>query len=334
MQLKADQLDGHLARTLAPLYTIHGDEPLLALEAADAIRAKARAAGFSQRDVHTVERGFDWGRLTASAASMSLFGDRKLIDLRIPTGKPGTDGSAALDAYVRRLPPDTLTLISLPRLDRTGQNSAWFTGLERVGVTVNVFPVDRRGLPQWIAGRLARQRQRAAPDTLAFLADCIEGNLLAAHQEIQKLGLLYAEGELAFEQVHAAVMDVARYDVYQLSEAMLGGDRRRLARVLDGLRGEGEAAPRVLWVMSEDLRAVLRVQAGQQAGRAPQDVFREHRIWGDARQRLVTAAARRLPRDALEAALAHAAAIDRMVKGLAKGDAWDELLQLGLRASS
>ncbi len=329
--IRLDQLETQLDRALAPLYVIHGDEPLLSLEAADAVRGRARAAGYTQRDVHVVERGYDWNRLGASAASMSLFGDRTLIELRIPGGKPGTEGAAAIEALCRACSPDVLALVTLPRLDRKTQGSGWFTALVRTGVVVDVYGVDRARLPQWIAQRLARQKQRATPEALAFMADCVEGNLLAAHQEIQKLGLLFPAGELDFDQVRAAVLDVARYDVYQLSEALLGGDTKRLARVLDGLRGEGEAPNRALWVMSEDVRAVLRIQTARRDGRAPQEVFREHRIWGEPRQRLIGAAAQRLPTERLEAALAQAAAVDRTIKGLARGDAWDELLQLGLQ---
>jgi DNA polymerase III subunit delta len=331
LQVRPDQLDVHLARNLAALYVVHGDEPLLALEAADAIRAKARAAGYTERDVHVVERGYDWNRLAASAASLSLFATRRIIELRLPSGKPGTDGADAIGAYCARLPEDTLTLVTLPRLDRAGQNSAWFGALAAAGVVVNVFPVDRKTLPLWIAARLARQKQRAGEAALAFVADCVEGNLLAARQEIQKLSLLYPAGELSFEQVRDAVLDVARFEVSQLSEAMLTGDKARLTRVLDGLAGEGEAPPRVLWVMAEDVRAVARVQAGLAGGRNVTDLLREARVWGDVRQRLVGAAARRMGREALEAALAHAAAIDRTIKGLAKGNAWDELARLGLR---
>lgn len=329
--IRLDQLEAQLDRALAPLYVIHGDEPLLSLEAADAVRQRGRAAGFTQRDVHVVERGYDWSRLGAAASSMSLFGDRTLIELRMPTGKPGTEGAAAIEAHCRAISPDVLTLVSLPRLDRKTQGSAWFTALTRAGVIVDVYTVDRARLPQWIAQRLARQQQRATPEALAFMADCVEGNLLAAHQEVQKLGLLFPDGELDFEQIRAAVLDVARYDVYQLSEALLGGDTKRLARVLDGLRGEGEAPNRALWVMSEDVRAVLRVQAARREGRALQDVFRAHRIWGEPRQRLVGTAAQRLSGERLEAGLAQAAAADRTIKGLTRGDAWDELLQLGLQ---
>ena len=190
-QLRPESLEGHLARSLEPLYVIHGDEPLLAMEAADAVRAKARATGHTEREVHTAERGFDWSALAASAASLSLFSSAKLVELRIPSGKPGADGAAAIEAYCARLPPDTITLVVLPRLDRASQTAGWFTALARVGVVVNVFPVDRKALQLWIGARLARQRQRAPENALAFIADCVEGNLLAAYQEIRKLGLLH-----------------------------------------------------------------------------------------------------------------------------------------------
>ena len=329
--LRLEQLEGHLARDLKPLYVIHGDEPLLSLEAADAIRARARASGFAERCVLQAERGFDWSELPASAASLSLFGDRKLIELRLPSGKPGTEGSQAIEAFCARLPADAVTLVTLPRLDRAGQGSSWFGALESKGVVVNVFPVDRPRLPEWIAARLARQKQSAKPETLRFLADCVEGNLLAAHQEIQKLALLLPPGELGFDAVREAVMNVARYDAGKLAETMLSGDRARLARMLEGLRGEGEAPPRVLWLLAEEIRAVCRVQDGIAAGRPIAEVLREARVWGDARQAAVGKAARKFPRAALLAALEHAAGVDRMVKGIVRGDAWDELLQLGLR---
>jgi DNA polymerase-3 subunit delta len=329
--LRLEQLEAHLARELRPLYAIHGDEPLLSLEAADAIRARARSNGFSERTVLTAERGFDWGELAGSAASRSLFGERRLIELRLPSGKPGAEGAAAIERFCGDLPPDALTLVMLPRLDRAGQSASWFQALEAKALLVNVFPVERPRLPEWIAARLARQKQQAKPETLRFLADCVEGNLLAAHQEIQKLALLLPPGELEFDAVRQAVMNVARYDAGKLAEAMLSGDRSRLARMLEGLRGEGEAPPRVLWLLAEEIRAVCRVQNGLSAGRSLADVCREARVWGDARQALVGKAARTFTRAALLAALEHAAAVDRVVKGVVKGDAWDELLQLGLR---
>src|SRR5712691_6369364 len=329
--LRLEQLEAHLARELESLYMIHGDEALLALETADAIRSRARAYGFSERVVLAAERGFHWGELGASRASRSLFGDKKLIELRLAAGKPGADGAEAIEAFCGKLPPEALTVVTLPRLDKAGQGSSWFRALERQGIVVSVYPVERARLPAWIAARLARQKQRATPETLQFLTDCVEGNLLAAHQEIQKLALLLPAGELDFDAVREAVMNVARYDALKLTEAMLSGERSRLARMLEGLRGEGEALPRVLWILAEEIRAICRVQDGIAAGRPIAEVLREARVWGDARQSLVGRAAKKLPRATLLAALERAAKVDRVVKGIVKGDAWDELLQLGLR---
>ena len=331
MQLRAEELERQLARGLGNLYVIHGDEPLQSLEAADAIRAQARARGYAEREVLTVERGFDWSLLAASGANLSLFSSKKLIELRIPGGKPGTEGAAAIVQYCAAPVADLLTIVSLPKLDRKTQDTAWFKALTRDGVLINTFQVERAQLPQWIAARLARQGQKADRETLQFLADSVEGNLLAAHQEIQKLGLLFPPGELAFDPVCGAVLNVARYDAFKLNEAMLAGDRVRLARMLDGLNSEGEAPPKILWVLAEEIRAVAKVQAGLAQGEDLQQLCRNNRVWGAVRQRLVTEAARRLSSAALGQALRHAARIDRTVKGLARGDVWDELLQLCLR---
>ncbi len=331
MLLRAEELERHLARGLAPLYIIHGDEPLQSLEAADAIRARARTQGFAEREVLTVERGFDWGLLGASGANLSLFSSKKLIELRIPGGKPGTEGAAAIVQYCSALVADVLAIVSLPKLDRRSQDAAWFKALTREGALINTFQVERAQLPQWIAARLARQKQKAGRETLQFLADSVEGNLLAAHQEIQKLGLLFPPGELDFDAVCAAVLNVARYDAFKLNEAMLAGDKARLARMLEGLKSEGEAPPKILWVLSEEIRAVAKVQAGLAQGEDLQRLYGNNRVWGEARRRAVAGAARRLKAAALAQALRHAARIDRTIKGLARGDVWDELLQLCLR---
>jgi DNA polymerase-3 subunit delta len=331
MQLRAEELERHLARSLAALYVIHGDEPLQSLEAADAIRAAARDKGYAEREVLAVERSFDWNQLLVSGASLSLFSSKKLIELRIPGGKPGIEGAAAIVRYCSAPAPDVLTIVTLPRLDRKAQEAAWFKALTREGVLINTFQVERAQLPQWIAERLARQKQKAERETLQFLADSVEGNLLAAHQEIQKLGLLFPPGDLVFDPVCSAVLNVARYDAFKLNEAMLAGDKARLARMLDGLKSEGEAPPKILWVLAEEIRAVAKVQAGLARGEDLQQLYRNNRVWGGVRQQQVSEAARRLKSAALGQALRHAARIDRTVKGLARGDVWDELLQLCLR---
>ena len=229
MQLRADALPQQLAKALRPIYTIYGDEPLLAQEAADAIRAAARTQGYGERKVFTVAGAyFDWGPVLGAAQALSLFAERQFIEIRIPSGKPGKEGSEALQRYCAALPEDVVTLVTLPKLDKTQTNSAWFSALDGAGVTVRVDPVDRRALPQWIAQRLVAQGQRVPEGevgqrTLAFFADRVEGNLLAAHQELQKLALLHPKGELSFEQIESAVLNVARYDVFKLSEAGAGG---------------------------------------------------------------------------------------------------------------
>ena len=327
MQLRAEQLEAHLRKGLAPLYVIHGDEPLLALEAADAVRAAARARGFAEREVFIAERGFDWSELAHAGASRSLFGGAKIIELRVPTGKPGAEGGATLAAHCARLDAEVLTLVSLPRLDRATQASAWFTALAGAGVVIEVWPVERARLPEWIGARLARQGQRASRSVLEFLADRVEGNLLAAHQEVQKLALLAPPGELALEVVEDAVASVARYDPYAAAEALVAGDLARYQRVLEGLRGEGEAPTFVLFAVSSALFVLRGIAEGKPAER----LFGEQRLFNKPLQRAVQAAARRHPRAVLDAALAQAAFIDRVAKGVARGNAWDQFTALGLK---
>ena len=331
MQIRSEQLAQHLARSLAPLYVVQGGEPLLTLEAADAIRAKARGTGHSEREVLTVERYFDWGQLGAAGASMSLFAEKRIIELRIPSGKPGTEGAKAIEAYCSNLAPDTLTLVILPALDRKSQETAWFRALSAAAVVVTVATIERARLADWIEARLGAQKQKAARESLEFIADCVEGNLLAAHQEIQKLGLLHPPGEIADAAIRSAVLNVARYDVADLSAAMLAGDTPRLARMLEGLEGEGEALPRVLWVVAEEIRALARVQSGLSDGQALPDLLNAARVWREPRKTLISHAARALPAAAVRNALRHAARIDRIAKGVADGDPWNELLQLGMR---
>jgi len=332
MKLSAEELPRHLAKGLAPLYVIHGEAMLLAIEAADTLRAAARAAGYDEREVLTVEQGFKWAELRNSAQSLSLFSPRKLVELRIPSGKPGVEGAQALQDYCEHTNPDTLTIVTLPRLDKTAQNSKWFTALAGSGVVIACDEIALQALPDWIADRLQRQGQTADRDTLRFLAERVEGNLLAAYQEIQKLALLFPAGPLSFDQVKDAVMDVARYDVFKLSEAMLAGDAARYARILEGLRAEGEATVLVLWALAEDIRALAKVARATQGGANVAGALRDARVWG-VRQKLMERAARRFTPAIAERALRRTAHIDKVVKGLREGDTWDELLQLGVRCA-
>ncbi len=330
MQIASEDLPRHLASGLKPLYVVYGDALLLAIEAADSIRAAARAAGYAEREVFIAEQHFKWGELRNSAQSLSLFAARKVVDLRIPSGKPGLEGGQTLQDYCGSLSKDVLTLITLPKLDRTAQGSKWFGALQQHGVLITADDIPRNALPGWIAGRLKRQEQTADPATLEFLADRCEGNLLAAFQEIRKLALLFPSGQLPFEQVKDAVMDVARYDIFKLSEAMLNGNAARFAHILDGLRAEGTATVLVLWAISEEIRALGKVLQAVQRGSNIGNALREARIWG-AKQSLIENASRRLKFPHIERALQHAERADKVIKGLRQGDAWDELLQLGLR---
>ena len=330
MLLKGEQLAAQLERELRPLYVLYGDEPLLVIEAADAIRARARQQGYSEREVLTVLPHFDWNQLLAAGGNLSLFGDKKLIDLRIPTGKPGKEGSAALQQWCQNLSPDNLLLITLPELDWREEKAAWFTALVNAGVALKLMAPPLAELPGWIAGRLRRQQQSADLDSLKFVAERVEGNLLAAHQEIQKLGLLYPAGQLTAAQIRDAVLNVARYDIDGLREALLAGDIGRLTRTLDGLMQEGEAPPLVLWAMSEEVRALTVIRAGMDAGRPLDQLLKDAKVWGP-RATPVKKALQRLSTAALEAALQHAGKIDRLVKGIGQGNVWEEFLRLGLR---
>jgi DNA polymerase III subunit delta len=315
MRLRAEQLEGHLSRDLKPVYAVHGDEPLLALEAADAIRAAARRKGYADRDVFEAGRSLDWGEFHHAGASLSLFGGRKIVELRLTSGKVAAAASEAIVRWCGDPNPETLLLLTMPRPEGAGWWKApWFSALDEAGVIAEVEPVARAALPGWLSRRLARQKQSAGKDVLEFLADRVEGNLLAAHQEVQKLALLAPEGELSLETVRAAVADVARYDPYLAGEALVARDTRRYVRIIEGLRGEGEPPTFVLFVLSGALFAL------QGDGR----VFHKPLV------RAVEAASGRFSPAKLAAAIARAADIDRAIKGVGEGDPWDELLKLGL----
>jgi DNA polymerase-3 subunit delta len=339
MQLRPEQLTSALTRGLRPLYTVHGDEPLLAQEAGDVIRHAARSAGYSERKVFNVTGAhFDWSSLLGASLAMSLFAERQLIEIRIPSGKPGKEGSEALQRYCEHLSDDVVTLVHLPRLDRQQLGSAWFAALEAAGVTVRVDAVERHALPQWIARRLAAQNQRvedgdAGAQTLAFFADRVEGNLLAAHQELQKIALLYPAGVLNFEQIEAAVLNVARYDVFKFAEAVLAGQTARVLRMLDGLRAEGEAPVLVHWTLAEDIRSLKRVQDALAQGKPMPMALREARVWG-TKERLIERLVPQLADHTLAHWLEAASVCDGLIKGLKHPhwplDAWDGLKRLAL----
>ena len=330
MHLAPTQLQEHLQRGIKSLYTLHGDEPLLVQEFADVLRAHARSQGYTERTVHTVQGAhFDWSEVLASGGSLSLFADKQIVEIRVPSGKPGKEGSVALQKIAERAQGDdsTLTLVLLPRLDSMTSKGAWFGALESYGVTVKFEPMARGMLPQWIAQRLAAQGQRVAAGeegqrTLQFFTDQVEGNLLAAHQEIQKLALLYGTAEggvLSFEKVENAVLNVARYDVFRLAEAVLSGHAVRVARMLDGLQAEGEAEVLVHWAISEDIRTMKRVKDAINAGRPMPMALRENRVWG-VKEKLYERVLPGITNSTLAQLLTAAHKVDGIVKGLKQPD--------------
>ena len=331
MNLRPEQLAAHLDKPLAPLYVLHGNEPLLVLEAGDAIRAAARKQGYAEREVLVAGQGFRWTELQSAAGNLSLFGASKLVDLRIPNGKPGRDGGEALQRYAKTLDDGVVTLVTLPELDWATRKAAWFVALCEAGIAIETNAPDRDHLPDWIAQRLARQQQKAGHEALAFIADHVEGNLLAAHQEILKLGLLHPPGELSFDAVREAILNVARYNVDSLRQAMLEGDAARCARLLEGLKGEGEAPPLILWALANEIRTLANLRQGLDDGQPLQGLMKAERIFDDRRRQAIQRALPRLDGGPLRTAILHAARIDRMIKGLVGGDVWDEFLQLCLR---
>jgi DNA polymerase-3 subunit delta len=332
VNLRTGDLAAALERPLAPLWVVYGDE-LLAQEASDAIRAAARRQGFDERETLVVNKSFRWNELTLAAGNLSLFGGNKLIDLRIPTGKPGRDGGEALQRYATAPPSGVFTLISLPMLDWQAKKTTWFKTLAAAATTLEFIAPDLAHLPAWIAQRLAAQKQSASADALEFIAHHVEGNLLAAHQEIRKLGLLHGEGELSLADVETAVLNVARYNISMLREALLASDPARCARLLDGLRGESVAPPLVLWAFTTEIRTLIRLRAAIDHGQPLSALFKAERIADPTRQRMMRDTLNRLSLPQLHTALRHAARIDRIIKGIASGEAWDEFLALALRVT-
>ena len=346
--IKSDAFHMHLTalakeqHSFKPLYIFSGDEPLLMMEAIDALRALARTGGFTEREVLVQDRYFDWAALINAGQTMSLFGDKRFVELRMPTGKPGRDGAESLKHFAEQINNtgngvDTIICIILPRLDSKTKSSAWFSALDEAGMAIQIDSIDRLALPHWIGQRLKKQSQEveageSGQRALQFMSDQVEGNLIAAHQEIEKLALLYPAGQLSEEQIRSAVLKVARYDIFELTESMLSGDAARLNRMLDGLQGEGEPLPLILWSVSDELRTLHKVQSALLAGDALANLLRNYRIWGK-REKLYPVALKRIAPKKLKQAIVLAATLDKQVKGLLVRDLpsnpWDGLRLIG-----
>ncbi len=329
MKLRGGQLTNHLAGELAPIYLISGDDPLLLNEASDAVRSAARARGFGGREVLCVERGFDWSGFTAAASELTLFAEQRLIELRLPGGKPGDAGGKALRAWARNPPDDCLLLIVSAKIDASAQRSKWYQALEQAGVVVQLWPPRPGELPGWIRQRMQARGMQAGPEAVALLAERVEGNLLAAAQEIDKLHLLYGEKPLELPDVVATVADSARFNIYELVDSALAGDLPRTVRTLRGLRGEGTEPVLVLWVLVREIRLLEGMALELERGASLDQVLRQQRVW-QQRKPIVRQGLQRHNRLRWQQMLRRAARIDRLVKGVDKGNPWDELLQLVL----
>ena len=327
MRLDSTQLKQHLTQTVAPLYVLVGDEPLAQSESLDAIRRAARKVGADERTSFIVERYFNWQSITQYAQALSLFSILRILEISIPSGKPGVDGGKALTELAANMIPDTTTIIILPSLEREAKNSAWFGNLQQAAVLIELKEIAPSQLPQWLAARLKLQNQNTDATSLAFISNQVEGNLLAAHQEIQKLGLLYPAGEISAEAVREAVLNVSRYDAFQLGEAVLAGDSARTNRILQGLQDEGENAVAVMNPLMWALRPLVRIKHAEARGENLITAMTNARIYGD-RQSLVKRALARLTARQLEAALQKLCDIDKTAKGVMQGDAWLELSRL------
>lgn len=322
MRLRFEDIHRHFKSELKPVYLVSGDEPLQQGEAADAIRAAARAAGYATREVYEADNKFDWGELSAAANSLSLFSDRRIIDLRVPGGAPGIPGGKALVEYAERPPEDTILLITLPKLDRRQQASQWFKALDRIGALVQVWPVDAGRLPQWINQRMQGRGLQPEPEAVRILAERVEGNLLAASQEIEKLLLIQGPGAVSAEQLTAAVADSARYDVFTLVDAALQGQIARALHILNGLRAEGTPEPVVLWALAREIRTLVSVAGELEKGASPQQAMAARRDIWDKRKPLVAKGAQRLPAPRWRALLVLCAQADRAIKGRKRVDPW------------
>jgi DNA polymerase-3 subunit delta len=329
VKLDARALDKHLKEKLAPIYIIAGDDPLQVMEAVDAVRAAAREQGFSEREVFHAERGFDWASLAAESNNLSLFAEQRILELRIPTGKPGDAGSKALVAYAGDAPADNLLMVILPKLDQAQQRSKWFKALDGIGVFIPLWPPTVQQLPAWVRQRM--QAKGLQPDEAAvqLLADRVEGNLMAAEQEMEKLLLLHGPGPIGAEQVADAVASSARFDIFGLVDAALGGEHQRCIRMLGGVRQEGVEAILVLWALSREVRSLASMALMVEQGQPLDRVLASQRVW-EKRKPFVRKGLQRHNAARWQQLLRRCSYIDRMIKGVAVGNPWDELLELTL----
>lgn len=326
MKLSAEQLGEQLKKRLAPVYFLSGDEPLQLAEAADAIRQAARAAGYGSRELFYADTGFDWGSLQEAADSFSLFGEKRILDLRLPA-KPDKAAAAALARYAERPAEDAVLIVSSAKIGGAEQKSRWYQAIDRIGVVVQVWPLEGEQLLRWLDRRLNAKGLLADRSGIRILAARVEGNLLAAAQEIEKLHILYGKGKIDDDQIVKAVADSARYDVFDLAEEVLRGHTQKAYRVLTGLKAEGVAPAVALWALTRDVRLIGNIMALVAQGTPTESALAKCQVW-DKRKSTVLQALQRLNRDSIHRTLLLSARADRVIKGMETGDPWEELLSV------
>ena len=329
MKVYPADLSSTLARQLHAMYIVSGDEPLQQNEVCDAIRAAAKKQNYTERHVLNVDKGFDWEQFLAISNSMSLFADRQLIELRMPTGKPGDVGTKVLTEYAENPSPDCVVMLICGKIEKQTQKTKWFTQLESNAVFIQIWPIEVAQLSGWIQNRARSKGMKLTPAAVQFMVDSLEGNMLAASQELDKLFLLYGDTEIDDDAVIDAVSDSARYDLFGLVDTSLSGDAKRVARMMQGLRGEGVEPVLVTWALSREIRSLIPMAVSVSSGKRPEQVVSHPSVWAK-RKPLVAAALKRHSATNLQQMLQHAAKIDRIIKGLSAGNVWDELLQLAL----
>ncbi len=330
MNIKPAQLAAALKRTIVPIYRVSGDEPFQVHECTDKIRASARAAGYSDVQRLQIDSASDWKQLGAGAVAMSLFGDKQLLDVRLPSGKPGKEGGAALMAYCADAGPDTVLILQTGKLDAGTRKQKWSKTLDQVGTSIDVYPLKSRELERWIAAKLGAAEYQPERGAVQVISEYVEGNMLAAAQEVEKLMLLRKPGTLSRQQVRDAITDSARYDPFDFIDTALKGDQVRLVRMLEGLKQEGVNENQILWIMTDKLRKLVAYREARDIGGDEQQALKG--LW-QSQQALVKQAATRLSLDQSRQILADLVRLDWVSKGQAKGDVWQEMLALALRVA-
>ncbi len=335
MRIQPEQLQSSLqSGNLAPLYLITGDEPLQSMEAADTIRKAAKAQGYEERTIIEVTAKFDWNSLFQEADTLSLFATQRLIELRLSTYKPGAKGGKALTQYSENLPQDTILLITSAKIEAQSQKTKWFKALDNVGAIIQIWPVDAKALPQWIVRRFADHGRQISNDAASYIAENVEGNMLAASQEIEIMLLLTDKTKLDLEDV-MSVGDNSRYDVFKLVDAILEGQSDRAIRILDGLRNEGLEPIIIHWALSRELHSLYKLATDIAAGQSIDNVFRKHRVWSNRTNIVRTALQRHKPRG-LQMLIRSTAKIEKTLKGASQikgADPWTEITWLCMRMS-